>query len=155
VGQAVGRRDAQGAAVSGWTALLLSTIFMGGAGLALFFIPGAIARLYTPNGAVIVVSAALLRIAAFFELFDGFQVVAGGALRGLGDTRSPAWAHFAGYWLVGLPLSWALCFPWNWGVRGIWVGLTAALILIGAWLVWVWGRGARFSVQRRDSSRRS
>jgi MATE family, multidrug efflux pump len=138
VGHAVGRRDGHGAAVSGWTALLLSAIFMGGAALALFFVPHAIARLYTPNAAVIVTSAALLRIAAFFELFDGFQVVAGGALRGLGDTRSPAVAHFAGYWVAGLPLSWALCFPLGWGVRGIWVGLTAALILIGAGLVLVW-----------------
>ena len=151
VGQAVGRSNPRGAAVSGWTALLLSAIFMGGAGVALFFVPGAIARLYTPNGAVIVMTAGLLRIAAFFELFDGFQVVAGGALRGLGDTRSPAIAHFAGYWLVGLPLSWALCFPWGWGVRGIWVGLTAALILIGGGLVSVWASGARFSVPRRDS----
>jgi MATE family multidrug resistance protein len=143
VGQAVGRRDPYGVAVSGWTALLLSGIFMGGAGLAMFFIPGSVARLYTPNTAVIPVCAALLRIAAFFELFDGLQVVAGGALRGLGDTRSPALAHFAGYWLVGMPLSWALCFPWGWGVRGIWVGLTAALILIGGWLVMVWARALR------------
>jgi MATE family multidrug resistance protein len=104
VGQAVGRSDPPGVAVSGWTALALSTIFMGGAGLALFFVPGAIARLYTPNRAVIPVAAALLRIAAFFELFEGLQVVAGGALRGLGDTRSPAIAHFAGTgW--GMPLS--------------------------------------------------
>ena len=140
VGHAVGRRDTHGAAVSGWTALLLSAIFMGAAGLALFFIPGAIARLYTPDASLIPLTAVLLRIAAFFELFDGFQVVAGGALRGLGDTASPAIAHFAGYWLAGMPLGWALCFPWHWGVRGIWVGLTVALILVGGGLVWVWTR---------------
>src|ERR1035441_5496043 len=40
----------------------------------------------------------LLRIAALFEIFDGLQVVATGALRGLGDTRTPALAHLAGYW---------------------------------------------------------
>jgi MATE family multidrug resistance protein len=138
VGHAVGRNDRHGAAISGWTGLLLSTIFMGAAGLALFFVPGAISRLYTPDAAVIPVSAALLRIAAFFELFDGFQVVAGGALRGLGDTSSPALAHFAGYWLAGLPLSFVLCFHSGWGVRGVWVGLTVALILIGAALLIVW-----------------
>jgi MATE family, multidrug efflux pump len=143
VGQAVGRRDPHGVAVSGWTALALSAIFMGAAGLALFFIPGPISRLYTPDRDVIPVAAALLRIAAFFELFDGFQVVACGALRGLGDTRSPAIAHFAGYWLAGMPLGWALCFPWGWGVRGIWVGLTLALILIGVGLVLVWERALR------------
>jgi MATE family multidrug resistance protein len=138
VGQAVGRRDPIGIAVSGWTALLLSAIFMGAAGLSLFFVPGLIARLYTPDLAVIPVAAALLRIAAFFELFDGFQIVAAGALRGIGDTRSPALAHFAGYWLVGMPLACLLCFPLGWGVRGIWVGLTVALISIGSGLVLVW-----------------
>jgi MATE family multidrug resistance protein len=138
VGQAVGRRDPHGVAVSGWTALLLSSIFMGVAALALFFAPGAIARLYSPDARVIVLAAGLLRIAAFFELFDGLQVVAGGALRGLGDTRSPAWAHFAGYWLAGMPLAYTLCFPMHWGASGIWVGLTVALILIGSGLVLVW-----------------
>jgi MATE family multidrug resistance protein len=138
VGQAVGRRDPPGVAVSGWTALLLSSMFMGTAGLALFFIPGVIARLYTPDTSVIPVAVGLLRIAAFFELFDGFQVVAGGALRGIGDTRSPALAHFGGYWLAGMPLAYVLCFLLQWGVCGIWVGLTVALILIGSGLVLVW-----------------
>ena len=138
VGQAVGRRDPHGVAVSGWTALLLSAMFMGAASLALFFIPGAIVWLYTPDTRVIVVAIGLLRIAAFFELFDGFQVVAGGALRGIGDTRSAALAHFGGYWLAGMPLAYLLCFPLHWGVRGIWVGLTVALILIGSGLVLIW-----------------
>jgi len=65
-------------------------------------------------------------------------VVAGGALRGIGDTRSAALAHFGGYWLAGMPLAYLLCFPLHWGVRGIWVGLTVALILIGSGLVLIW-----------------
>jgi MATE family multidrug resistance protein len=138
VGQSVGRGDLHGAAVSGWTALVLSGIFMGTAAAALVQVPGAITRLYTPDTLVIPLSMSLLRIAASFELFDGFQVVACGALRGLGDTRSPAIAHFVGYWLAGMPLGWFLCFPWGWGVRGIWVGLALAMILIGIWLVNVW-----------------
>jgi MATE family multidrug resistance protein len=83
---------------------------------------------------------ALLRIAAFFELFDGLQTVATGALRGLGDTRSPMLAHLAGYWMVGLPVAYLLCFHFRWGAPGIWVGLLAALILIGSALLAVWKR---------------
>ena len=75
-----------------------------------------------------------------FELFDGFQIVATGALRGLGDTRQPMLAHLLGYWVVGVPIAYVLCFPLHWGATGIWVGLTAALILIGAALVTVWWR---------------
>ena len=73
----------------------------------------------------------LLRIAALFQLFDGLQVVATGALRGLADTRTPLVAHFAGYWLIGLPVAYLFCFPAGWGAPGIWVGLSSALIAIG------------------------
>jgi MATE family multidrug resistance protein len=143
VGQAVGRKDRPGVATSGWTALLLGTLFMAAAGLALWTAPRLILRVFTADALVIASGAALLRIAALFELFDGFQTVATGALRGLGDTRSPMLAHLAGYWLIGLPISYVLCFPLKWGVPGIWVGLTTALILIGIALVWVWKERVR------------
>ena len=90
---------------------------MGAAGLALAFAPQWIARLYTPEAAVIAASATLLWIAAFFELFDGLQVVATGALRGLGDTRTAGrWLTSPGYWIFGLPVAYALCFSYGWGV---------------------------------------
>jgi MATE family multidrug resistance protein len=144
VGQAVGRKDRPGVATSGWTALLMGTLFMAAAGLALWTAPRLILRVFTPDALVIASGAALLRIAALFELFDGFQTVATGALRGLGDTRSPMLAHLAGYWLIGLPISYVLCFRLRWGVPGIWVGLTTALILIGVALVWVWKERVRW-----------
>ena len=142
VGQAVGRNDRGGVTVSGWTALALAAMCMGTAGLTLSIVPRAIVRLYTPDAAVIVMGAALLRVAALFQLFDGFQVVAMGALRGLGDTRTPMLAHLAGYWFIGLPVSYALCFGYGWGALGIWAGLCVALILIGGSLVVVWERRA-------------
>lgn len=138
VGHAIGRKDRPGAAVSGWAALLLSSLFMGGAGLTFWAVPRSIVRVFIADPAVIRAGAVLLRIAAFFELFDGIQVVATGALRGLGDTRTPMLAHFGGYWIVGLPMAWVLCFPLGWGASGIWAGLSAALILIGATLVLAW-----------------
>jgi len=143
VGQAYGRRDIHGAAAAGWTALLLSALFMGAAGVLLAIVPQFIVRLYIGNAAVIAVGALLLRIAAVFELFDGFQVVTGGALRGLGDTRTPMLVHLAGYWAVGMPVAYTLCFPLGWGAAGIWVGLSAALVLIGAALVMFWKRAIR------------
>jgi MATE family multidrug resistance protein len=138
VGQAVGAKNLHGATVAGWTALAISGLFMGSAGILLWAAPAWLVRLFIGDSAVVASGAVLLRIAAFFELFDGLQVVATGALRGLGDTRSPMYAHLAGYWIIGLPVVYVLCFPLHWGVSGIWVGLTAALILIGTALVLVW-----------------
>jgi MATE family multidrug resistance protein len=139
VGQAAGRRSPSGIAVSGWTALLLGATFMGCAGLALAFAPRWIARLYTPEATVIAAGAALLRIAALFEIFDGIQVVATGALRGLGDTRTPALAHLAGYWLIGLPVAYVLCSI-RLGCHGHLGDLTGALITIGLILLVAWHR---------------
>lgn len=140
VGQAVGRKDPRGAASAGWAALALSSLFMGTAGIALWSVPRWIVRLFIADAAVIASGAVLLRIAAFFELFDGLQIVATGALRGLGDTRSPMVAHFVGYWVIGMPVVYLLCFHQAWGAPGIWVGLTAALIVIGSALVVAWKR---------------
>ncbi|HEX3748815.1 MAG TPA: MATE family efflux transporter [Bryobacteraceae bacterium] len=148
VGQAYGRRDIHAAAVSGWTALLLSSLFMGVAGLLLAAAPQWVVQLYIVDPAVIAMGALLLRIAAVFELFDGAQVVIGGALRGLGDTRTPMLVHLAGYWAVGMPVAYVLCFPLGWGASGIWVGLSAALVLIGATLVVFWQRAIRIATLR-------
>ena len=138
VGQAFGAKDWQGVAQRGWTALALGACFMAGAGVVLAAAPRFILGIYTVDAAVIAGGAGLLRIAALFQLFDGLQVVATGALRGLGDTRTPLMAHFAGYWIIGLPVAYGLCFPAGWGAPGIWLGLSAALIAIGVMLVTVW-----------------
>src|SRR5262249_38100430 len=109
VGHALGRGDPQGATRSGWTALAFGAGIMSVAALVLLLVPQWIARLFTPDAAVIASAAVLLRIAAFFQLFDGLQIVATGALRGAGNTHSPMIWHFAGYWILGLPLGSALC----------------------------------------------
>ena len=106
-------------------------------------IPQTIARLFTPDASIIAAAAPLLRVAAFFQLFDGLQVTATGALRGAGDTRTPMLCHFAGYWILGLPLGALLCFRESLGAVGLWMGLSAGLIVIGIVLVWFWQRTAR------------
>jgi len=111
---------------------------MGGAAVALGTVPGWIVRIYTSDAGVIAAGAVLLRIAALFQLFDGLQTVSTGALRGLGDTRTSMLAHLGGYWAVGLPVAYLLCFRFGWGAAGIWVGLSAALMLIGSALVAAW-----------------
>ncbi len=143
VGHAIGRRDPQGASRSGWTALALGASAMSIAALAFLIFPQAIARLFTPDSRIIASAAPLLRVAAFFQLFDGLQVTTTGALRGAGDTRTPMLCHLAGYWILGLPLGAYLCFRESLGAVGLWMGLSAGLIVIGVILLWFWRRTAR------------
>jgi MATE family multidrug resistance protein len=143
VGHAIGRRDPEGASRAGWTALALGAGVMSVAALVLLSFPHAIARLFTPQTAIIAAALPLLRVAAFFQLFDGLQITATGALRGAGDTRTPMLCHFAGYWILGLPLGAFLCFREALGAVGLWMGLSAGLIVIGLILLWFWCRRAR------------
>lgn len=143
VGHALGRGDAAGAERAGWMALLLGAGFMTCAALSFVFLPWWIVRAFTTEEEVIRVGVRLLWVAAFFQLFDGVQVVATGILRGAGDTRAPMLFSLLGHWLLGLPVGYVLCFPADWGVVGLWVGLSTGLIAVGIVLLFVWSRRVR------------
>lgn len=140
VGNRVGAHDARGAARAGWTAIALGTGFMGLTALAFLLFPRALIGLFSPGPAVVTLGASLLLVAAVFQLFDGLQAVATGALRGLGDTRTAMIVNFAAHWLVGLPVAYVLCFNRGLGVIGLWIGLSVGLIVCGVVLAWVWHR---------------
>ena len=143
VGQAIGRRDPRGAALAGNTAILLGGSFMACMSAVLLLFPRTIAHIYTFDEVVIRSTTAILAVGAAFQLFDGLQCVATGALRGTGDTRTPMICHFSCYWLFGLPLGIYLCFRRHWGVVGLWTGLSVSLILIGLLLLFFWRKKSR------------
>lgn len=140
VGQAIGRRDAHGAIHAGWSAIAIGSAFMTCAALVFLLVPRLIARIYTPDQAVIHTAVSLLAVAAAFQLFDGLQVVTTGALRGAGETHVPMITNLICYWFLGLPVGAYLCFSLHWGAIGMWTGLCIGLVLIGSILLWVWHR---------------
>lgn len=152
VGQGLGRRDPDAAVRAGWTALLLGSSFMICTAVAFWTLPKYIVRIYTPDPFVIRSATNLLFVAAFFQLFDGLQAVATGALRGTGDTRTPMICSVAFYWLVGLPLGYFLCFRIGLGAEGLWIGLCVALILIGSTLLYLWRRKEQSFISNRAES---
>jgi len=146
VGQALGREDPRGASRAGWTAIGLGVLFMSASALVFISVPRWIVRLYTSDTEVVVLGGRLLMIAAFFQLFDGIQGVAIGALRGSGDTRTAMLAHLICDWVIGLPVGCYLCFRRGWGVTGLWIGLSLAMILAGIVLLMAWARRLKYSI---------
>ncbi len=143
VGQAVGRRDREGVWRSGWTALALAGLFTASAAVVFFVAARPLIGAFSQDVTVLALGPSLLAIAGVCLVFDGTQGVATGILRGLGETRIPMFANFAGHWLVGLPLGYAACFWWGWGVQGLWLGLAAGLIGVGTALLVTWNCRAR------------
>ncbi len=140
VGRALGAGDPRGAHRAGWTAIGLTVVFEMCTAVAFFTLGRSIASVYTHDERVISFVSVLFVIAAVFQLFDGLQTVATGALRGLGNTRTPMVWNLVGYWVIALPLGYWWCFPAGLGAVGLWYGLCLGLFLIGVGLTWVWAR---------------
>ncbi|RFZ84730.1 MATE family efflux transporter [Mucilaginibacter terrenus] len=84
--------------------------------------------IYTSDITVVSIAAQLLIVAAFFQLFDGAQVVGLGILRGMGDVNVPTILTFLSYWVIGLPIGYLVGIHFNYGVIGVWFGLVCGLM---------------------------
>ena len=135
VGQAVGRGDTGDARRAARVALVLGATVMSGSAIVMLVAPGPLAGLFTEETEVIRLAAMLIPIAGLFQVFDGTQVVAAGALRGIGDTRAPMLVSLVGFWLIGLPVSVYLGFGTRAGPVGLWWGFVAGLAAVAAFLL--------------------
>lgn len=143
VGHAMGAGDRRRASAAGWTAILLGVAFMSVAATSFVTVPRTLLGLFTHEEQVLQLGSSLLLVAAVFQLFDGIQGVATGALRGIGDTRTPMITNLAGHWLLGLPVGYSLCFIAGYGVIGLWIGLSVGLTIVGIILLGIWARKIR------------
>jgi len=145
VGLAIGGGDRAGAARAGWCAVALGAAFMASMAVTLVlaspFIAWAFLDAADPRAAeVAALGATLLVIAGFFQLGDGIQVVAAGALRGLKDTRVPMLFAALGYWVLGLPVGLLLAHAGGLGPPGVWVGLGVGLAIVAGLMLLRWRR---------------
>jgi MATE family multidrug resistance protein len=109
--------------------------------LAFTLAPRPLAALFSADEEVVALGVTLLRIAALFQLFDGVQCVAAGALRGIGDVRFASLGMTLGYWVVAFPIAIGLGFGLGLGVTGLWYGLTVGLVSVSVMLSWrFWSR---------------
>jgi MATE family multidrug resistance protein len=145
VGLAAGAGQRASARRAGSVAIGVSAVFMAASAAGLMLGGGAIAALFlgpgNPGAAETLAQAAsLLLLAGLFQLGDGVQVTAAGALRGLADTRVPMWLAALGYWGVGLPVGALLAFPLGLGAEGVWAGLVLGLSVVAVLMTARWLR---------------
>jgi MATE family multidrug resistance protein len=118
-----------------FVALALGIGFMGAMAAVLWTVPEAIIAVYVDiadpaNGETVEIARRLIAIAAVFQVFDGMQVIAAGALRGYRDTFVPMILAAFGYWGTGFLGGWLLAFPLGYGAVGLWWGLALGLAVV-------------------------
>ena len=118
-----------------FVALVLGIGFMSAAAVVLWTVPEAIIAVYVDiadpaNRETVEIARRLIAIAAIFQVFDGMQVIAAGALRGYRDTFVPMILAAFGYWGAGFLGGWLLAFPLGYGAIGLWWGLALGLAVV-------------------------
>ena len=144
VGHAVGAGNGAKARRVGWMGVAAGAGFMALAAICFLVIPGSIIRVYSADPGIIRLGVPLFAMAGVFQIFDGLQSVSTGALRDLEpNPRLPMYANMVGYRYFGLPLGYVLCFVKGWGVLGLWLGLSLALIFIAVVILNKWTKQSR------------
>jgi MATE family multidrug resistance protein len=139
VAVALGSRAPEAARRAGIVAITLGVVYMAIMAVVLVAVPRTIARIYVDidaptNRGLVEIALDLLAIAALFQIFDGMQAIAAGALRGYRDTAIPLLLAVIGYWGIGFAGGWLLAFPAGYGAIGLWSGLAVGLAAVALML---------------------
>lgn len=130
VGNLIGRGRPEAAQRAAWVAIGLSVATMIVSAACFLLGRTWLPSWYTDDPSVIATVAALLPIAAAFQIADGVQVVGMGVLRGMGRPRPATVFNLVGYYVVALPLAYFWTFRWGAGLAGIWWGLAVGLLTV-------------------------
>jgi MATE family multidrug resistance protein len=128
-GNAYGEQNREKLRKTGHAVLLVLAVFEAINAFAFVIFAKPMARLYSVEEPVMPYILPLLMLAAIFQLADGIQAGGMNLLRGIKDVRWSGAISVLSYWVISLPLSYAMGIYWGWGVSGIWFGFTVGLFV--------------------------
>jgi MATE family multidrug resistance protein len=134
-GYAYGAKDRRGIIVAGNTVFMITLVMESFFAILFLSLRHVLPMLYTDDTEVISIASSMLVFAALFQISDGFQSVASGALRGVQDVTIPSIMAFVCYWIIMVPLSYLLAFKYQLGLQGIWIGFIVGLTLAAVTLL--------------------
>ena len=143
VGQLIGRGELQNARTSGAVGIGLCALFMSVSAMFLLVFRDAVVGLYTDDTAVKGIAISLLLMAAIFQVADGVQIGAAGALRGYKDTRVPMAVNMFAYWVLAFPLAFLAAITYKAPPNYIWAGFVVGLGTAAVLLTWRYNRLSR------------
>lgn len=136
ISQAVGAHESGRIRTIGLAGLAVVTIWMVVFSVLLVVGGRSLAAAFIDDAAVITVAGSLFLTFGLMQIFDGVQSVSLGALRGMLDNQWPTRVSLIAYWLVALPLAYALGIALELGAAGVWGGFGAGLAVAAGALLW-------------------
>ncbi|KAI0244229.1 ethionine resistance protein [Massospora cicadina] len=114
------------------------------------------AYLFTSDDGVAKLARTLLPISGLFQVLDSLSGVSGGLLRGQGRQKLGAIVNVTAYYGISIPLGLYFAFVGEWGVHGLWWGLSIALFLsaftlTGAILKTDWPKEVQLCLERLNA----
>lgn len=143
VGHALGSGNAAAARFSGAFGILVCALFMSVSATFLLVFRDAVVTLYTNDTSVTSIAVSLLLMAAIFQVADGAQIGAAGALRGYKDTNMPMSINIFAYWVVAFPLAYLAAVTFKSPPSYVWGGFVVGLSIAGILLTWRYARVSR------------
>ena len=143
VGQLLGSGKLREARISGRIGIALCAGFMTLSALFLLVFRDAVVGLYTDDSAVTGIALSLLLMAAIFQVADGVQIGAAGALRGYKDTAYPMGINIFAFWVLAFPLAYLAAITYEAPPNFIWAGFVVGLGVAAVLLTWRFSRLSR------------
>src|SRR5467141_3213086 len=141
VGQNLGAGKADRAESSVWRTGLYNMIFLGLIGLFFILFAEPVIRLFTHDPAVVPLAASCLRILSYGNIGYAYGMVMLQAFNGAGDTVTPTIVNLFGFWLLEIPLAYALAIPLHMRSKGVFLSIVIAEAAIAAAGVVLFKRG--------------
>jgi putative MATE family efflux protein len=142
VGQNLGAGQPERAEAAVWRIGWMNMAFTLGVSVVFFVWHDAIIGLFTEDAAVIAIGGLWLRILSYSYFVYGWWMVSVQAFNGAGDTVTPTWINLVFFWLIQIPLAWALALPIGWGHAGVFWGVFVSETAVGVFTLWLFSRGS-------------
>jgi len=126
VGQNLGAKQPERAATSVWRTGFYNMLFLGIIGVIFIFFAEPAVRLFTNDPEVVPLAASCLRILSYGNVGYAYAMVMLQAFNGAGDTVTPTIVYFFGFWLLEIPLAYALAIPWHMRSKGVFLSIVIA-----------------------------
>jgi len=141
VGQNLGAKQPERAQISVWRTGFYNMLFLGVIGVIFLLFATPIIRLFSNDPVVVPLAATCLRILSYGNIGYAYGMVMLQAFNGAGDTVTPTYVHFFGFWVVEIPLAYFLAITAHLGANGVYISIVVAEAAIAAAGILLFRRG--------------